>query len=195
MSALFYSDPSHWQWAWHAAGPYAPVYWRAGSINARPLYSWRQLKASSPCCNTTAKLRLSALSLSNLTFISGNLELAYPVFQALHTLVLGATGAAEDFTVGFDAVADYPAIAMRANRRHGVDCTFETVKCHCLSALCNLKGLIVIVAADITLGHQKLHHQSYRNTTAKVAPSSLVLAALGGYNRGRPDGRWCRMAV
>ena len=87
--------------------------------------------------------------------------------------MLGATGAAEDFTVGFDAVADYPAIAVRADRRHGVDCTFETVECHCLSALRNLKGLIVIVAADITLGHQKLHHQRLGNTIAKVVPGSL----------------------
>ena len=133
--------------------------------------------------------------------------------------MLGAIGAAEDFAVGFDAVADYTAIAMWADRRHGVDCAFKTVECHGLSALRNLKGLIVIVAADVTLGHRKLHHQRFGNTIAKEALGSLVLARNlptlrfdrqaiaapardgsqysnpGGGNKGRPDGRWCRMAV
>ena len=60
---------------------------------------------------------------------------------------------AEDLAVRFDAVADNTAIAVRANRRHGVDGALETVEDVTLSAHDYFKGLIILVFTNFAFRH------------------------------------------
>src|SRR5688572_10258077 len=55
----------------------------------------------------------------------------------------------------FDAMADDLALAMRADRRHGVYGAFEAVERQGLPRLRDLKGLVVVVSADVTRRHLK----------------------------------------
>jgi hypothetical protein len=59
----------------------------------------------------------------------------------------------EDSSVGFDTVADDPAIAMRANRRERVDCALEAIEDVTLSAHDHLKRLVIIVLANFASRH------------------------------------------
>ena len=59
----------------------------------------------------------------------------------------------EDFSVRFDAVTDDTAIAVRTNRREGVDCALEAIKDVALPADDDFKGLVIIVLADFACRH------------------------------------------
>ena len=59
----------------------------------------------------------------------------------------------EDFSVRFDAVSDDTAIAVRANRREGVDCTLKAIKDVAFSAHDDFKRLVIIVLADFACRH------------------------------------------
>src|SRR5262245_26848735 len=65
----------------------------------------------------------------------------------------GAVGAAVHLALRLDAVPDDVALAMRAVRSHRMDGAFEAVERHGPALLSDLEGLVVIVAADIALGH------------------------------------------
>src|SRR6266481_6265762 len=59
---------------------------------------------------------------------------------------------------------------MRAPRRHAFNCTFEAVECHASLTLSDNDGLVIVVAAHITLRH--ISHLSARTRTApSLAPS------------------------
>ena len=59
----------------------------------------------------------------------------------------------KDLSVGFDAMADDTAIAVRTNGRQGVDCALETIKDVALSGYDDFKGLVIIVLADFACRH------------------------------------------
>src|SRR5262245_15583024 len=75
------------------------------------------------------------------------------IVHTLHALVLGAMGAAINLAPGFDAMADHPAIAVGAMRRHGVDRALEAVEGHGACALGDAKSLVIVVTADVASGH------------------------------------------
>ena len=64
-----------------------------------------------------------------------------------------AVDTTEDFSVGFDAVAHDTAIAVRANRREGVDCALEAIKDVALSVHDDFKRLVIIVPTDFASRH------------------------------------------
>ena len=59
----------------------------------------------------------------------------------------------KDLSVGFDAVAHDTAIAMRANRRQGVDCALEAIKDVALSVHDDFKRLVIIVPTSFASRH------------------------------------------
>jgi hypothetical protein len=61
--------------------------------------------------------------------------------------------AAEDLSVGFNAVSDYPAVAVRANRRQRVDCALEAIEDVMFPANDYLKGLVIFVLANFACRH------------------------------------------
>jgi hypothetical protein len=66
-------------------------------------------------------------------------------------------GTAVEMTSDFYTVPDHPALAMLANRRNRLNCTFEAVECMLLTGGDQLESFIVLVAADFALGHNFLH--------------------------------------
>jgi hypothetical protein len=61
--------------------------------------------------------------------------------------------AAENLSVGLNAVSDYPAIAMRANRRQRVDRALKAVEGVMFSANDNFKRLVIFVFANFACTH------------------------------------------
>ena len=61
--------------------------------------------------------------------------------------------ATEDLSIGLHTMPDDAAIAVRTDRRQRVNRAFEAVECVPRSRCCQLKGLVIIVAANLTLRH------------------------------------------
>ena len=61
--------------------------------------------------------------------------------------------ATEDLAVRFNAVADDPAIAVRADRRQRVDCALKAIEGVMFSANHNFKRLVVLVFANFAFRH------------------------------------------
>ena len=61
--------------------------------------------------------------------------------------------ATEDLSVGFYAVTDDPAVAVRANRRQRVDRALEAVKGMVRAGHDYLKRLVVFIFANFTCSH------------------------------------------
>jgi hypothetical protein len=61
--------------------------------------------------------------------------------------------AAKDLSIGFHAVADHPALAVRANRRERVDCAFKAVEGVMLPSNDYLKRLVIIIFANFACSH------------------------------------------
>jgi hypothetical protein len=59
----------------------------------------------------------------------------------------------EDLAICFDSVADDTAIAVRTNRRQGVDCALEAVEGVTLATEDDFKGLVIIVLANFACRH------------------------------------------
>ena len=59
----------------------------------------------------------------------------------------------ENVSVRLDAVADDPAVAVRANRRQRMDRTFEAVESVTLSAHDDFKRLVTFVLANFACRH------------------------------------------
>jgi len=64
--------------------------------------------------------------------------------------------AAEDLSIRFDAVADYAAIAVPANRRQCVDCAFKAVEGVTLSAHNDFERFVIFVLANFACWHAQL---------------------------------------
>jgi hypothetical protein len=62
-------------------------------------------------------------------------------------------GTAIDSGTVLNAMPDDGTLAVRTPWRHRVDCTFEAVERHRLTSLRDVKGLVVIIAADVTGCH------------------------------------------
>ena len=67
--------------------------------------------------------------------------------------VMRTVRAAVGLSVRLDAVADDAALAVRARRSEYMDRALEAVEGMLLSALGDQEGLVVVVAADLTLSH------------------------------------------
>jgi hypothetical protein len=63
--------------------------------------------------------------------------------------------AAKDLSIGFHAVADHPALAVRANRRERVDCALKAVEGVMLASDDDLKRLVIIIFANFASSHTK----------------------------------------
>ena len=61
--------------------------------------------------------------------------------------------AAEDLSIGFDAVADNPALAVRANRRERVDCALKAIEDVMLAGNDYLKRLVIFILANFACSH------------------------------------------
>jgi hypothetical protein len=61
--------------------------------------------------------------------------------------------AAKDLSIGFHAVADHPALAVRANRRERVDCALKAVEGVMLASDDYLKRLVIIIFANFACSH------------------------------------------
>jgi hypothetical protein len=75
------------------------------------------------------------------------------VFQLRFAGRTRAMNAAEDLSVGFNAVPDNPAIAMRANRRQRVDRALKAVEGVMFSVNNHLKRLVIFVFANFACTH------------------------------------------
>ena len=61
--------------------------------------------------------------------------------------------AAKDLSIGFHAVADDPAVAVRANRRQRVDCALEAIEGVVLAGDDYFKRLVIFIFANFACSH------------------------------------------
>ena len=61
--------------------------------------------------------------------------------------------AAKDLSIGFHAVADDPAMAVRANWRQRVDCALEAIEGVMLSGNDHFKRLVIFIFANFACSH------------------------------------------
>jgi hypothetical protein len=61
--------------------------------------------------------------------------------------------AAKDLFIGFHAVADHPAVAVRANRRERVDCALKAIEDVMLASNNYLKRLVIFIFANFACSH------------------------------------------
>jgi hypothetical protein len=66
---------------------------------------------------------------------------------------LRTVGTTEELPGSFQAVTHDFALAVRAGRGKGVNCTLEAIEYVCASVLDYGEALVVIVAANLTDGH------------------------------------------
>jgi hypothetical protein len=64
--------------------------------------------------------------------------------------------AAEDLSIGFHAVADYSAVAVRANRRERVDCALEAIERVMLAGDDYFKRLVIFIFANFACSHTQI---------------------------------------
>jgi hypothetical protein len=68
--------------------------------------------------------------------------------------------AAEDLSVGFHAVSDNSAVAVRTDRRQRVDCAFEAIEGVMLSGYDHFKRLVIFILANFACSHTQLFRAS-----------------------------------
>jgi hypothetical protein len=61
--------------------------------------------------------------------------------------------ATEDLSIGFHAVANDAALAVRANRRERVDCALEAIEGVMLAGNDHLKRLVIFIFANFASSH------------------------------------------
>lgn len=76
------------------------------------------------------------------------------VFDALDACFSGARAAAVEIFLRLDAVPDYPATAIGADRRELMNCAFETIENVPLARRDDFKSQIIIIAANFALSHK-----------------------------------------
>ena len=84
---------------------------------------------------------------------------------------------------GFDTVPNHVALTVSASWRHGLNRTFEAVECQGLARLRDLKGLVVVVAADIANCHVTLPFSDRIDFHRSFRPPSL-------FGRNAIPSRW-----
>ena len=86
------------------------------------------------------------------------------------TFMPGTAGATIENAVGLDTVPHDPAPTVVAGRRQHVDGALETVECMGAAGSGHLKREVIVVAANVTLGHNpsELKRRSLRRVR-KVA--------------------------
>src|SRR6187397_2939040 len=98
----------------------------------------------------------------------------HPILEALDAFLVCAVHAAEDRAAGFDAVADDAAAAVLTHRRERVDRALEAVERVRLVSGGDLKGLVVLVAADGAGGHDTLQTAVVCNTGARHGAPGVI---------------------
>ncbi len=78
------------------------------------------------------------------------------IYRLMHPLLACAIGAAVEGVVCFNTVADDLTTTVIAHRRQLLDRTLEAVEDVRLSRRDDLKGEMIIIAADFTLSHVRL---------------------------------------
>jgi hypothetical protein len=76
-----------------------------------------------------------------------------PIVNSDDARLLRAVGAAIKGALRFDAMADNSALAVRAGRCERMNCALEAIENVRLSGVNDFEGLVVIVPADLALGH------------------------------------------
>jgi hypothetical protein len=79
-----------------------------------------------------------------------------PIVNSDDARLLRAVGAAIEGALRFDAMADDPALTVRTRRRERMNCAFEAIENVGLPGVNDFEGLVVIVPADLALGHGTL---------------------------------------
>src|SRR5436190_199617 len=97
---------------------------------------------------------ITSLTRMILSFPPGPASGAVP--ERANARLLGAAGAAKHHPVGFDAVTDDLATAVRAVRRQRVDGALEGVEGMRVAGHRYCEGLVVLVAAHFTLFHDSI---------------------------------------
>jgi len=75
------------------------------------------------------------------------------VFQFHFASRSRAVDTAENLPVGFNAVSDDSAVAMRANRRQRVDCALKAIEGVMLPANDDFKRLVIFIFANFACSH------------------------------------------
>jgi hypothetical protein len=88
-----------------------------------------------------------------------------------------AVDAAEDLSVRFDAVSDYPAVAMGANRRQRVDRALEAIEGVMFAANDYFKRLVIFILANLACSHIQIFR----------APWALRRCSLDFYQQKPPS--------
>jgi hypothetical protein len=81
--------------------------------------------------------------------------------------------ATEDLSIGFHAVADHPAVAVRANRRERVDCAFEAIEGVMLTGNDHFERFVIFVFANFACSHT----QTVSRAVAFAAVFAFVFAS------------------
>jgi hypothetical protein len=97
--------------------------------------------------------------------------------------------ATEDLSIGLHAVADHPALAVRANRCERVDCAFEAIEGVMLTSNDHLKRLVVFIFANFACSHT----QMVRAPSPLRRCSLLSLRARSLWHR--PDPWLCKLPL
>jgi hypothetical protein len=119
----------------------------ASAVVARRRRSGAKHRALYPHCHS------SAFCGSVIVCSVGRFCLSRAVSHPRHACVLGAICAAIDFAIMLGTVTNNSAAAMGARGCHRVDRTFEAVEGQRPTGLCDLEGLIVVVAAHVAFRH------------------------------------------
>jgi hypothetical protein len=128
---------------------------------------------------------------------AGGRGLCGAVLESRYTGLFGAMGAAAYPALAvFQPVADDPAVAVRSVRCEGRDSTFETVESHGAAGLHDLKGFIVITAANIGFCHDTPPRINRPSGDDNEEGTSRVPNPLdrSGFRRHKPARR-CRSSV
>jgi hypothetical protein len=64
--------------------------------------------------------------------------------------------ATEDLSIGFHAVADHPAVAVRANRCERVDCAFEAIEDVMFTGNDHFERFVIFIFANFACSHTQM---------------------------------------
>lgn len=100
--------------------------------------------------------------------------------------------AAEDLSVGFNAMSNNPAVAMRANRRQRVYRALEAVEGVVLPANDHFKRLVIFIFANFACSHTQIFSRlsSFAAVSSWSSSEKIRLAlSPGAEARKRPKAR------
>ena len=118
-----------------------------------------------------------------------------PVFQLRLARRARAVRAAVDLSVGFNAVPDNPAVAVRANRRQRMDRALEAVEGVTFSTKDYLKRLVIFIFANFACSHTQILLSSKKEQIYFRQTRHRFDAAKQHDRNGRAQGRFQEIAV